>query len=36
VVVLGLLVNVFAALLLAVTIGFYVGIYTAPPARCRR
>jgi protoheme IX farnesyltransferase len=28
VVVLGLLVNVFAALLLAVTIGFYVGIYT--------
>ena len=28
VVVLGLLVNVFAALLLAVTIGFYVGVYT--------
>jgi protoheme IX farnesyltransferase len=28
VVVLGLLVNVFAALLLAATIGFYVGIYT--------
>jgi len=28
VVVLGLLVNVFAAFLLAVTIGFYVGIYT--------
>src|SRR5262249_18498853 len=28
VVVLGLLVNIFAALLLAVTIGFYVGIYT--------
>ena len=28
VVVLGLLINVFAALLLAVTIGFYVGIYT--------
>src|SRR3974377_2111054 len=28
VVVLGLLVNVFAALLLAVTIAFYVGIYT--------
>src|SRR5262249_21213570 len=27
-VVLGLLVNIFAALLLAVTIGFYVGIYT--------
>jgi protoheme IX farnesyltransferase len=28
IVVLGLLINVFAALLLAVTIGFYVGIYT--------
>ncbi|HYP10385.1 MAG TPA: UbiA family prenyltransferase, partial [Xanthobacteraceae bacterium] len=28
VVVLGLLVNVFAALLLAATIGFYVGVYT--------